>query len=231
MFVESNVYNRKLGILVRGSREEIDPPVAPPLSVEQARVLYGAFLTDLFARLSRLKKVSATVFCAGEGPLFARDGIAGAFAVARQPDEGPGARFENAFRALLDREGRHACVMGSESPDLPLVYLKRAYVKLKHRDIVLGPTYGGGCYLIGLKRMVPGLFDDLPWGEPSLLGGMLRRVESAGLSCALLPPWYEVNTAESLSLFETMLLARRIERKDRLPTVERVLESIRTRSG
>jgi glycosyltransferase A (GT-A) superfamily protein (DUF2064 family) len=228
--VEFTVYNKKLGIFLTDPSDETECRMVPPLDPMEARELYGAFLTDLFARLSKLKKVSATVFFAGDNPVVVRKWIPEVYPLAPQRGGSPGERFENALRALLDHEGRHACILSSQSPDLPLVYLKRAYVKLKHRDIVLGPTLVGGIYLIGMKRPVPGFFDTLPWGEVSFLGETLRRAESAGLSCALLPPWYEVNALESLSFLETMLLARRIEKRDRLPTVERVLEAIRSRS-
>jgi hypothetical protein len=99
-------------------------------------------------------------------------------------------------------------------------------MKLKHRDVVLGPTFDGGCYLVALKRIIPNLFRNVAWGETSALRDALGAVRSNGLSCALLPPWYGVDTVESLSLLKTMVLARKIERKDRLYHVERVLDTI-----
>lgn len=217
--------HKKLGIILDVPGGGVGARLA--LLPEQERALRAALLADLFSRLSKLKKVSATLFHAGEDGGAAGVRIPRGYALARQAAGGPADRFESAFRVLLDEDGSLACVIGSQSPDVPLVYLKRAYVKLKHRDVVLGPALGGGLYLIGLKKLVPGLFEGLPWGEPELLGEFLLKVAAADLSCSLLPPWYEVNTPESFSFFETMILARKIEKKERLSAVERVLESMR----
>ena len=225
--VETTVYNRKLGIFLQiPVPGEIKTRLARPLTAAEARDLHRAFLADLFARISRLKKISATVFYAGEDTTVIQDLIPSKYPLVPQEGASPAERLENAFRKLLGNEGNVACIIGSKSPDLPLVYLKRAYVKLKHRDVVLGPTFDGGCYLIALKRLIPDLLQDVAWGETGVLGNALGKVQSKELSCALLPPWYDVDTMESLSLLKTMLLARKIEGRDRLRHVERVLDTI-----
>jgi glycosyltransferase A (GT-A) superfamily protein (DUF2064 family) len=223
-----DMYTRRLGILLGLSATESvkAPSLAPP--VPGARDLEAALLADLLARLSKLKKIAVIVFHTGGEPRTAKPSAPRGVSFARQDARDPGDRLEDAFRRLLDGAGQ-ACVMGADCPDLPMAYLKRAYVKLKHRDVVVGPTLGGGVYLVGLKRVFPGLFGNLSPRNGELFREMLRRVESSGRSCAVLPPWYEVN-AQSLSLFETMLLARRIEKKDRLHASERVLDTMRRRS-
>jgi hypothetical protein len=224
-----DVRYKKLGIFVRTPVPgEVKTRLAPPLTPLEACELYRAFLADLFVRLAKLKKVASTVFYTGsdEGAL---EGLLPARALlVRQDGDSLGERLVNAFRDLIDTDGTPACVIGSDSPDLPLAYIKRAFVKLKHKDVVLGPTLDGGYYLVGLKKSVPEIFQDITWGGPDVLSDTLRRVDRLGLSCGVLPPWYDVDDTESLSLLETMLLARKIERGDRLHRVERVIEAIRS---
>lgn len=225
------MYNKKLGIFFHvpapgDGKTRLVPPLAAPV----ARDLHRAFVADFFSRISKLKKAPATVFYAGDDATAIQDLIPERCSLARQEGASHSERLENAFRVLLVSEGNVACVVGARSPDLPLVYLKRAYAKLKHRDVVLGPTFDGGCYLIGLQKPIPGLLADVAWNEKSALHEALGKVQSMGLSCALLPPWYEVTTMETLSLLETMLLARKIERRDRLRHTERVLDAIRKTS-
>jgi hypothetical protein len=221
---------KKLGIFVKTPVPgEVKTRLTPPLEPEDACELYRAFIADLLARLSRLKKVSLTVFYTGSDTA-ALDGIVPP-RTALIPQEGNslGEKLENAFRTLLGRDGAPACVVGSDSPDLPLAYIKRAFVKLKHREVVLGPSLDGGYYLIGLQRPVPDIFWGISWGDSRVFRDTLGKVKSRGLSLGLIPPWYDVDGADSLSLLETMLIARKIAGGDRLPRVEHALSSIRGR--
>ena len=219
---------KKLGIFVAtpvpGGGEWLTPPLTPG----EAEGLYRTFLADLFVRFTRLKKASLTVFVTGPYPDALSDLVRPGVSVARQEGTALGERLEDAFRALLAGDGAPACVIGSTGPDLPLAYVKRAFVQLKHRDVVLGPAVGGGCYLVGLKRSVPGLFREID-SDSGVFRDTARAAESRGLSLGLLPPWYDVGGMDSLSFLETMLIARRIAGGDRLPRVEQALSGIRER--
>lgn len=219
---------KRLGILLtHAPAGGHDAPPAPSSAAAPARELRTAFLADLLARLSKLKKVSVTVFREDEAPEPAGDSLDRRALRTANTAVIPGRRIEDAIRVLAPADGQFACLVGAESPDVPLVYIKRAYVKLKHKDVVLGPTLDGGLYLVGVKALVPGLFDGLAWGAPGLFAGTLARAARTGLACAVLPPWYAVHTEESLSFLETMMLARRIEKRDRLSAVEKALDAMR----
>jgi glycosyltransferase A (GT-A) superfamily protein (DUF2064 family) len=131
------------------------------------------------------------------------------------------------LNTLLDgRRDRCAVVIGAHSPDLPLQYLKRAYSKLKHKDVALGPDPGGRCYLVGLRKTASCLFTDIDWNEPSVLREILARVRTGGLSVSVLPLWYVVDTPESLALLAHLIEARRLERSGRFPATESVLKEL-----
>jgi hypothetical protein len=84
---------------------------------------------------------------------------------------------------------------------------------LKHRDLVIGPSFEGGCYLIGLRRNAPGLFRNIHWGSATVLEEMLDAIERERMTLALVPPWHRVHDAESLRAFETLNRARRMAGK------------------
>jgi rSAM/selenodomain-associated transferase 1 len=224
------VYTRKLGIFVKiPAPGAVKTRLVPPLTPAEASELYGAFLADFFARLARLKKLEATVFYDGENSEAIEGLLPHKATLVRQEGDSLGERLENAFRRLFSRDCAGACVIGSDSPDLPLPYIKRAYLKLKRVEAVVGPTFDGGYYLIGLKRLIPDLFHGIPWGTTNVLAETLRIAEAGSISCAFLPPWYDVDDVISLSHLETMLMARRLERRDRLFRVERALKAIALR--
>lgn len=221
---------KKLGIFVNTPVPgEVKTRLTPPLEPEEACELYRAFIGDLVARVSRLKKVSLTVFYAGSNAAALEGLVPSRTALIPQEGSSPGERLENAFRTLLAGDCAPACVIGSDSPDLPLAYIKRAFVKLKHREVVLGPSLDGGYYLIGLQRPVPEVLCGFSWGDSRVFRDTLGKVISHGLSLGLIPPWYDVDEVDSLSLLETMLIARKTAGGASLPRVERALASIRER--
>jgi rSAM/selenodomain-associated transferase 1 len=194
--------------------------------VESARELYEAFVRDLFVRVEKLKKVQVTVFVGGGDPASLRALAPDRFRLVAQEGDGLGERMGNAFRHLIEGDGVTAVVIGSDSPDVPLVFVKRAFLKLKHRDVVLGPASDGGYYLIGLKQSHPELFQGPAWGTAHVLTETLEIARDHTLSCSLLPLWYDVDDIHGLGLLRAMLLGRRIERRDRLRHTERIIEQL-----
>jgi rSAM/selenodomain-associated transferase 1 len=201
---------------------EVKTRLEPALSAEQARDVYVAFIADFFARLQD-SKYRPTVFLSGERTRELDEVLDPKYPVAAQGDGDLGARLTAAFAGLLRSPGDRAVIVGSDSPDLPLVYLKRAFRSLKHRDVVIGPAIDGGYYLIGLRAPAPAIFRDVHWGTANVLDETLDAIERERLSLALLPPWYDVDDAASLRFLADVNRARRIARQDPLRHCERAL--------
>ncbi|HEU4366060.1 MAG TPA: TIGR04282 family arsenosugar biosynthesis glycosyltransferase [Candidatus Krumholzibacteria bacterium] len=198
--------------------------LVPPLTPEGARDMYLAFLQDVTAKL-RGTRLRPTVFLSGGRPADLGSLFPAAWPVDEQHGETLGDRLANAFGTLLETPGARAVIIGSDSPDLPLVHVKRAFRLLKHRDVVLGPTMDGGYYLIGLRAPAPSLFRDIPWGSAAVLERTVRAARDAGLALGLTPPWYDVDDAASLALLRSLCAARRVAGGERLVHTERFFDS------
>jgi rSAM/selenodomain-associated transferase 1 len=221
------VYFKRLGIFVKVPEPgRVKTRLVPPLGPDEACRLYHAFLADLLPRLGQLRKVATTVFYEGDDPAPLRELLPPRAELVAQKGRDLGARLANAFEQLLGEPREMAVIVGSDSPDLPLPFIKRAFLKLKHRDVVLGPASDGGYYLVGLKRRVPEFFDNISWGTDTVLEQTLQQVATHELTCSLLPLWYDVDDAHSLALLRTMLLGRRLERRGRLHHTEAVLDTL-----
>jgi rSAM/selenodomain-associated transferase 1 len=221
------IHGRKLGIFCRVPEAgRVKTRLSPPLSPEKACALYEAFLGDLFDRLEKTKKAGTTVFYAGAQPGKLTDLIPDRYGILPQEGDSLGDRLQHAFETLTGGGEQATVVIGSDSPDLPLQYIKRAFLKLKHKDVVLGPSADGGYYLVGARSVHPGIFEDIDWGSPRVFGQTVERIRSGGLSLALLPVWYDVDTPRSLELLRNMIRARRVEGGGRLPATEKVLRGI-----
>jgi glycosyltransferase A (GT-A) superfamily protein (DUF2064 family) len=225
-------YFKKLGIFIEAScLGNTRDRAAHALSAEETAALSLAFIHDLSIRLSKLKKTAVTLFYPDDETDFATRNTPERFSRIRQEGASSGERLHNAFRRLLAEQGDHAVMIGACSPDVPLPYVKRAFLKLKHKDVVLGPSTGGGYYLIGSKSPAPPLFDGVDWGDRSVLERTIRTIEREGLSLSLLPLWYEVRDLEGLSLLCAMMHAKAVEKSGRLPSTERVLKRIFDEKG
>jgi glycosyltransferase A (GT-A) superfamily protein (DUF2064 family) len=64
---------------------------------------------------------------------------------------------------------------------------------------VLGPCEDGGYYLIGLRRPQPRLLREVRMSTPDVLRDTLAIAAELGLRVAMLPTWYDVDTAAELA--------------------------------
>ena len=220
-------YRKRLGVFVKVPEPgRVKTRLTPPLSSEEACRLYTAFITDLFGRLSRIKKLSGTVFYHGDDPGKLTSLIPKSYTTIPQHGGNLGERLASAFDELLAGDGEIAVIIGSDSPDLPVQYIKRAFLKLKHKDVVLGPAADGGYYLVGLRKPPPAIFEDIEWGGPTVLSRTIERIQSQGLTLSLLPLWYDIDTPASLRLLRDLIRARKVEGSGRLMATEAVLDAI-----
>lgn len=157
-----------------------------------------AFLSDTVALMGRVGARRVIAFAPRSALGWFARLDAGAILVP-QPHASFGTRLRAALAAGL-AVGRHAVVIGMDSPTLPPDTLRRAFRALERSDCVLGPARDGGYYLIGSRlALPPSLFSAMPWSTAGVLRETLARARAAGVSVALLRTWYDVDDAAGLS--------------------------------
>jgi hypothetical protein len=90
---------------------------------------------------------------------------------------------------------------GTDLPTLPRAHLVEALKLIKTHDVVLGPTTDGGYYLIGLRKMIPDVFQGIAWSTASVCAETKKKVEAAGLSLGLLPECRDLDQLDDLKAF------------------------------
>jgi hypothetical protein len=83
--------------------------------------------------------------------------------------------------------------------------LGRALDLTGSHDLVLGPCFDGGYYLVGLRAVIPSLFRDIEWSSAAVLSSTLQRAKELGLAVALLDPWHDVDTPADVELLRERL--------------------------
>jgi hypothetical protein len=109
-----------------------------------------------------------------------------------------GRRLEQAAVAAFAEGVQRLVFIGADCPTLTPLLFAKAFAALLRHDLVLGPAADGGYYLIGLSRLWPGLFRDIPWGSGEVLAVTLARARGLGLSIHLLEQHADVDRPEDL---------------------------------
>jgi hypothetical protein len=109
-----------------------------------------------------------------------------------------GERMRNAFGQAFAGGHRRVVIIGSDLPEIRADLLRRAIALLDEREAVIGPARDGGYYLLGLTRLVEGIFEGIAWSTPGVLQATLQRLESAGITPALLEPLTDVDEVQDL---------------------------------
>ena len=111
-----------------------------------------------------------------------------------------GARMGACFNDLLDDRDA-VIIIGTDSPNLPVDRIDKAFDALVDNDVVLGPACDGGYYLIGMSRFCPELFPgNMPWGYSDVFIRTLSILNASPLRFKLLDFWYDVDRPSDLAL-------------------------------
>ncbi|TLY46340.1 MAG: glycosyltransferase [Nitrospirae bacterium] len=182
---------------------EVKTRLCPPLDPDEAASLHGTLVLDTVERAKGL--AGASLYVAGAPdlahPFFkVLEGRYGAKLLAqRGPDLG--ARMKWAMQDAFEQGAEDVLLTGTDLPTLPRARLQQALTLIKKHDVVLGPTADGGYYLIGLRKMVPALFEGIAWSTAEVFADTKKKIEDAGLSLGLLPECRDLDTLEDLKAF------------------------------
>jgi uncharacterized protein len=199
----------RLHIIAKAPRAgEVKTRLARAIGAGEAARLYAAFLTDLGARFAGVPfpcgwYVTPAGAWAEISPLLP----AGAtWPVREQP---PGDLTHRQRHLLREEAGGGATVVlvASDSPQLEVATVTSAFELLRRNQLVLGPTFDGGYYLIGMRGWHD-VLDGATMGGSDAFDQVCARAASLGVSAALLPPTFDVDEAPDLELLRDAVEGR-----------------------
>ena len=173
----------------------------PALGAEGAARLQHRMTLDTLAQVDRLphrRPIEVEIRYAG-GTEPALRGLYGPNRHYRpQTDDDLGRRLTAATAEAFAEGCERVAVIGTDCPGLTAEILALAFDALAAADVVLGPATDGGYYLIGLRRMIPKLFQDIPWSTDRTLAATLEAARRVGARVRLLVPLDDVDRPEDL---------------------------------
>lgn len=96
-----------------------------------------------------------------------------------------GERMSNAIQAVLG-EKQKVVLIGSDCPTIHRDHIREACNQLSSNQLVLGPSYDGGYYLIGMDNHYPELFSGISWSTSAVFDQTIAIASKLHLQTALL---------------------------------------------
>lgn len=93
-----------------------------------------------------------------------------------------GQRMATAFEEVFSLGYQSVCIIGSDCYELNSEIITNAFSKLEDFETVIGPTFDGGYYLLGLNQMYPQLFQNKTWSTDSVFSDTINDFKQLSLS-------------------------------------------------
>lgn len=141
----------------------------------------------------------AVLWCAPDTShrLFRALHRASGIALACQPEGDLGLRMRTAMEQHFGQHPALALlIVGTDCPVLAPGHLHQAAAALATHDAVLIPAEDGGYVLIGMRRPLPEVFEQVAWSTPQVLEQTRARLRESGASWQELAPLWDVDVPE-----------------------------------
>ena len=115
-----------------------------------------------------------------------------------QKGENLGARMANAFEEAFADGYREILIIGSDCWEMKASFLEDAFNALERFEVVVGPAFDGGYYLLGLKEPMPILFEGKKWSTDTVLQDTLNDLNQLDIAYDLLPGLSDIDELEDL---------------------------------
>lgn len=112
-----------------------------------------------------------------------------------QINGGLGDKIQHAFSQVGSADSR-LIIIGSDCGELNAEIITQAFDALSDHQVVLGPTFDGGYYLLGLQNPNLDLFSGIEWSTDSVYPQTIEKVKAQNLSYFELPRLHDIDFEE-----------------------------------
>jgi rSAM/selenodomain-associated transferase 1 len=198
--VSSSGSDRALVIMAKAPKTGlVKTRLAPTLPPEAVTAFYCCLLKDTLALARSLGDLEVAIMCP-DTDVSELEQLAGKEAsVVAQRGGGLAAGLTSVFARFAEPRQRRTIAFNSDSPHLPRSVLEDSFEMLAAHDVVVGPTYDGGYYLVGATASHPTLFAHDGMGTSSALERLLSRARALSLSVGFADSFYDIDVADDLA--------------------------------
>jgi rSAM/selenodomain-associated transferase 1 len=179
---------------------EVKKRLATHLGEDITVELYRYFVLDSLSTLEKCGVKLLVCFYPPESQKRFAEWLGMNYSYVPQQGSDLGQRMKTCFVNAFDRGFHFVVAIGSDIPDLPCEFIKEALSSLKTHDVVIGPSFDGGYYLIGFRedKFIPEVFDGIDWGTHTVFHDTLTVLQNAICNVHTLPKWSDIDTIADL---------------------------------
>jgi len=89
-------------------------------------------------------------------------------------------------------------IIGSDCAEITSEILLKAARQLTSKDCVIGPTFDGGYYLLGFKKVLPDVFRNKTWSTSSVFHDTIKDLEHHQFRYQVIDKLRDIDTLEDL---------------------------------
>lgn len=176
--------------------------LAAGIGDENALYFYKECAGKLFDIPNSLEESDVWLFAAEKDDMdLIKKWVGKDFLFRRQSDGDLGNKMKNAFRDVFKFGDRKAVIVGTDIPDISYSVIEEAFDALNDNDAVIGSCNDGGYYLLGLKRMIPSLFENIEWSTDKVYWETIKRMQGANMKYKTLKTLMDVDDIKSLQMW------------------------------
>jgi rSAM/selenodomain-associated transferase 2/rSAM/selenodomain-associated transferase 1 len=126
-----------------------------------------------------------------------------------QPDASLGERMQYIFMKHFEAHpGQPLLLMGTDGPVLSPGHLQQAAAALGHHDAVFIPVEDGGYVLIGLRRWLPEVFQNIAWSTSEVMSQTRKQLRLADASWQELLMLWDVDEPADWQRWQQLTLTK-----------------------
>lgn len=190
---------------------QVKTRLATDLSVEKATAIQAKMLQHLFWISTQLGPTfTSFFFYQGQDPqkiaAFLKS-VPANLQCYPQTTGSLGQKMAQAMQQIQTQGYDQVILTGSDIPQVTSALLQQAQALLVKNDLILGPTFDGGYYLIGTKTqdVTPFLTADISWSTNSVLQTTKDLIQQQHLTLGLLPTMVDVDFEADLKQVKTLV--------------------------
>lgn len=187
----------------------------PYLSAVQCAELHRCFLRDIAGECEKVRADMIVCYTPEDKekllhPIFGEEAV-----YVPQEGENLGERMYNALDKAL-KDGYESCVLiGTDIPEICGEILEQAFEKLEESDVVFGPTYDGGYYLVGMKKPYREVFEQKSYGHGKVLENTARYLREQKIRTSYVKMLEDMDTREDIQNYRNRMRQQKELQKTR----------------